>query len=391
MKSSLRLVAFFTFVAIALVIAPGEPGGNSIDGNGFTATRYAAGKGAHFVAIADLNGDGNLDIAVANKDSEDVTILLGDGRGHFRPAPGSPFAAGHSPNDIAVGDFNGDQKPDLVIVNHDTPYLTLLLGEGRGQFTAAPKSPFRTQSKPHPHGVAVADFNRDGRLDLVTDSADDDKIEFLLGDGKGGFATPGSRFSVGRQPYQRVRVGDFNKDGNMDVVTTNLDGASVSVLLGNGAGGFREATGSPFQCGAKPFGVAVGDLNGDGNADLAIVNWNGKVADPQHNTLTVLLGDGRDSFQPMAGSPFHTGRAPCYVALGDVNGDGLLDVVVVNAADDSVSLFFSKRGGRLVKGPTVAVGRRPFGVAVGDLNGDGKADIVTANSGDNDITVLLSK
>ena len=158
MKSSLRMVAFFTFVAIALFIAPGEPGGNSMDGNGFTATRYAAGKGAHFVAIADLNGDGNLDIAVANKDSEDVTILLGDGRGHFRPAPGSPFSAGHCPNDIAVGDFNGDQKPDLAIVNHDTPYLTLLLGDGQGRFTAAPKSPFTTQSKPHPHGLAAADF-----------------------------------------------------------------------------------------------------------------------------------------------------------------------------------------------------------------------------------------
>src|SRR5215831_12824863 len=190
MKSSLLIVAFLTFVAIALGIAPREPGGNDVDGNGFTAGRYPAGKGANFVTIADLNGDGKLDIAVANNDSEDVTILLGDGRGHFHPAPSSPFAAGHSPNDIAVGDFNGDKKPDLAIVNHNTPYLTLLLGDGQGRFTAAPKSPFTTQSKPHPHGLAAADFNRDGHLDLITDSADDDKIEILLGDGKGGFATP---------------------------------------------------------------------------------------------------------------------------------------------------------------------------------------------------------
>src|SRR5262249_24280087 len=161
---------------------------------------------------------------------------------------------------------------------------------------AGSKTPITTQSKPHPHGVAVADFNRDGHLDLVTDSADDDQVEILLGDGQGGFATPGSRFFLRRRPYWGVRVGGFNKDGNLDVVTTNLEGASVSVLLGNGASGFRVAAGSPFPCGTKPFGVAVGDLNLDGNPDLAIVNWNGKIADPQQNTLTVLLGNGRGSF-----------------------------------------------------------------------------------------------
>ena len=158
MNTSLPTVAFVIFVAIALGSAPHESNASKVEGNAFTVVRYPAGKGSHFVTIADLNGDGNLDIAVANKDSEDVTVLLGDGRGQFHPAPGSPFAAGHCPNDIAVGDFNGDKKPDLAIVNHDTPYLTLLLGDGQGRFTAAPKSPFTTQSKPHPHGLAAADF-----------------------------------------------------------------------------------------------------------------------------------------------------------------------------------------------------------------------------------------
>jgi hypothetical protein len=391
MKTALPAAALLAFAAIAFGVAAPEPPAPSVSPKDFTVSRYPAGKGAHFVTLADLNGDGNLDIAVANNDSEDVTILLGDGRGHFRPAAGSPFAAGHAPNDLAVGDFNGDHKPDLAIVNHDTPHLTLLLGDGRGGFTPAPKSPFTTQSKPHPHGVAAADFNRDGNLDVVTDSAGDDKVEVLLGDGKGGLATPGRRFSVGRRPYQRVRLGDFNKDGNPDIVTTNLSGANATVLLGDGAGGFREAAGSPFPCGPRPFSVAVGDVNHDGNSDLAIVNWNGQVATPQHNTLTILLGDGRGGFRPMAGSPFPTGKAPCHVAIGDINGDGYADVVTVNAADNSVSIFLGTAAGRLVKGPDLPVGQRPFGVALGDLNGDGKADIVTANHDADDITVLLSK
>src|SRR5260370_15034097 len=129
----------------------------------FEETVFPVGKEPGSVAVADLNHDGKLDIVVANTASESISVLLGDGKGKFQPAPGSPFPAGHLPNDIAIGDFNHDGNLDLLIPNHHTPYLTILLGDGKGGFQPAPDSPFATQSYPHPHGAVAADFNGDGK------------------------------------------------------------------------------------------------------------------------------------------------------------------------------------------------------------------------------------
>ena len=114
------------------------------------------------------------------------------------------------------------------------------------------------------HGVAAGDFNGDGNLDLVTDSWADDRVVVLFGDGKGSFATPGTYVAVGKHPYQRVRVADLNGDGNADIVSPNLEGDNVTILLGDGTGKFRQPAGSPFPCGDSPFNVAIGDVNADG-------------------------------------------------------------------------------------------------------------------------------
>ena len=344
------------------------------------------------VAIGDFNRDGKLDIVTANEQGGDASVLLGDGKGGFSQARGSPFPAGHSPNDIAVGDFNRDGCLDLAFANHETQYLTVLLGDCRGGFAPAPHSPVAVAVRPHPHGIATGDFNGDGNLDLVTDSWAEDRLEILFGDGKGGFPGPGRYVAVGKHPYQRVRVADLNGDGQADIVSTNLDGDNVTILLGDGKGGFRQPAGSPFPCGDSPFNVAIGDVNGDGIPDLAIVNSPGSTSDRTgRDGLTILLGDGKGGFTRMAGSPFFTGKRPNMVAIGDLNGDGVGDVVVSNPDDDTITIFTMSRKGSVAARSTLSIPGHPKGLAIRDLNWDGKADIAVTNSAANTVTVILSK
>lgn len=350
-------------------------------------------KGAHFVAVADVNRDGKPDILVANDEAGTISVLLGDGKGNFHEAKGSPVPAGHLPNDIAVADMNGDGIPDLVIANHQSPYVGIFLGDGKGGFHPAPGSPFDVHSYPHPHGVAVGAFSDKRKLDVVTDSWGNNQIELLEGDGKGGLKLPGRFFQVGKRPYERLRSADFNHDGNPDVVTTNLDEDTVTILLGDGKGGFKQAKGSPFPAGAKPWEVAIDDFNKDGNADLAIIPYERDVTDPSRVAVTVLLGDGKGGFRPLQTQSlsFEGCHGPNSIAAGDINGDGYRDIVVSCAQSNNFVIFLGTREGNVFRRVTHASAGGWGGVAVADVNKDGRDDVITANETDGSVTVYLSQ
>ena len=156
--------------------------------------------------------------------------------------------------------------------------------------------------------LLVADFDSDGKLDAATDSWGNNQIEILRGDGTGRLLTPGIFFTTGRRPYERLRTADFNHDGQPVIVTTNLDDDNVSILLGDGRGGLKNAPGSPFPAGAKPWEVAVYDLNGDGDPDLIIIPYQRDVSRQAENAVSILLGDGHGGFRLHARLTAASGR-----------------------------------------------------------------------------------
>jgi hypothetical protein len=343
------------------------------------------------VESADFNNDKFPDLAVTSETDSCVSILLGDGNGNFHSAEGSPFYAGFAPNDISVHDFNKDGNTDLAFANHERNYLTVLLGNGKGSFQPAGKSPFTVTGIPHTHGLAAGDFNNDGRTDLVTDSWGNNQVEVVYGDSIELFKPLTAFYKVGKRPYQRVRAGDVNNDGLPDIITTNTESNDITILLSQGEKGFTEASGSPVPAGDAPFGLAIGDINGDGYPDLSVLNSPSSMAEGKgKNGLTVLLGDGKGKFRSLPGSPFGSGAIPNRVAIGDLNGDDINDIVSSDNGSDKIFIFLMNQNGTTIASQIVA-GNHPKGIAIAFLNADRKADIVTCNQADNEISIILSK
>jgi FG-GAP-like repeat/Abnormal spindle-like microcephaly-assoc'd, ASPM-SPD-2-Hydin/Protein of unknown function (DUF1573)/FG-GAP repeat len=334
-----------------------------------SASSPATGTYPQSVAVGDFNGDGKLDLAVANGGSSTVSILLGDGTGNLTMA--SSAAVGKWPISVAVGDFNGDGKLDLAVANDDDDTVSVLLGDGTGNFTLA-SSP---AAGGYPTSVAVGDFNGDGKLDLAVANSASNTVSILLGDGTGNF-TLASSPATGLEPYS-VAVGDFNGDGKLDLAVANVNSSTVSIMLGDGTGNFTLAS-SPAT-GQSPVSVAVGDFNGDGKLDLAVANAGS-------NTISMLLGDGNGNFT-LASSPA-TGLQPYSVAVGDFNGDGKLDLVVANLRSGSVSVLLGDGAGNFTLASSHGTGDEPDSVAVGDFNGDGKLDLAVANWYSNTVSIL---
>jgi hypothetical protein len=221
----------------------------------------------HTIDGCDADGDGWIDLVIDSWEEDALRLLPGDGKGGFR-GPGTPIAVGRRPyRNLRVHDFNGDGRCDIVAPSYSEGVVTVLFGDGRGHFRAAPPIP----AGPAPFTVGFGDFNRDGRLDFalqnysgqITDPSDD-ALTFLLGDGRGGFRL-GPRLATGRGPFQ-VAVGDVDGDGFADAVTADYGGADLTVSLG-GPDGLSPSRTMQVPVGVKPERVILADVNGDAKAD----------------------------------------------------------------------------------------------------------------------------
>lgn len=323
------------------------------------------------VAADDFNRDGHLDLATANLNGQDTSVLLGNGTGGFNVT--SVPIIGDRPTKIITGDFNRNGIPDLAILKNTSPNtISILSGNGAGGFSSIGTFSVGTSCR----HLASGDFNRDGKLDLVTlnnSNTNQGTVTVRLGDGDGDF-TASTTFAVGPRPVFVV-VGNFNpgQGDALDLAIANELGDSVSILLGNGAGGFTSAPGSPLTGITGPTSLAINDLNDDGRQDLAVIAGGSQQ-------VHLFFGNGAGGFTQPAGSPLAGNLInPRSVNTADVNRDGIQDVVVTDTA--WIVVFYGTGGGDFLPATLVATGLS-FPIAsliVQDVNHDSKPDFVTAN------------
>jgi hypothetical protein len=328
----------------------------------FPPREYLVGVFPTAVAIGDLNGDRKPDLAVANTVSNTLSVLLNKGHGRFGRS--RMYGTGNGPYRDAIGDLNGDGKPDVVVANYGSKTVSVLMGRGDGSF--GPKVDYRVGSGPW--DVAIGDLNGDGKPDLAVANSDPNSVSVLLNNGGGTFE-PKVDYQTGDGPIS-VAIADLNADGKPDLATANHFGNSVSVLLNRGDGTFEDKL--DYQTGDGPYDLAVGDVNGDRKLDLATADY----GDDSGDSDSVLLNKGDGSFA--AHVDYGAAGAPLAVALTDLNGDGRLDLVSA-AGDDELITVHLNHGDGTFRGRWDDFVGSPTGMAAGDLNGDGRPDLVTTN------------
>jgi len=356
---------------------------NRGDGTFTSTVNPVVGAGPVGIVTGDFNGDGKVDLAVADSgvlsdgtslgtNANTVAILLGAATGRFQPPIFIPVAK--TPVALAVSDLNKDTKQDLVISSKGGGVVSVLLGNGSGNFQMP-----RTFTLPRANNLSLADFNSDGNTDLLITQGNLSDIALLPGDGAGNFG-PLKRVPSGRNATT-VLAGDFNHDGKADYITANGDSNTVSVVLGKGNGTFIDIGPAVPTNGAVSTQIIAADFNNDGISDLAQVNTG--VVGSLGNTISVLLGSRTGGFQ--AARTFNVGTQPAGLAAVDFNNDGRLDLVVADFGDplnniggDLALLLGNGDGTFQAPRQFVAGPGAPISVAVADFNGDGNPDAVVA-------------
>jgi len=346
---------------------------------------YSVGADPSDIDTGDFNGDSFLDLAVVNRDrTNEIVILLGTGTTGSFGTPTSLFSpANESPFSIAVRDFNGDGKLDLAVANSgnnpDSKVVSIRLGTGTGSFG----DPTNFGEDIFHQSIAAGDFNGDGKLDLATTSpagTNSTTISILFGSGTGSFGIPVKINTLTRK--YTVATADFNGDGKLDLVTSNKENTgNISVFLGDGNGNFNPPIN--ITAGRGDHTVVTGDFNGDGKLDLAANN-------SDEEDVSVFLGDGTGNFG--TATKFSAGLRPQSVVAGDFNGDGKLDLATSNDSSN-VSVLLGDGTGNFGNVSYFSVGRvgsTAVATIAADFNADGKLDIATTNTNSKDISVLLN-
>lgn len=346
------------------------------------------------ITSGDFNNDGAPDLAVSINNFKQAGVFLANrpgGRPDGTFSAMTTYSAGDSPSAIVHGDFSGDGILDLAVSNIDSKDISLLLGHGSGGVGDGTfDSPISNDVGGSARGMLAADFNQDGHLDLAVASDDQHVVGVLLADPAGGFG-PIANYAAADGTFW-IAAADFNHDGALDLAAAAQSANKVSVLLGNSSGGKGDGTFAvavDYGVGSGPVCVVAANLDSDEEPDLVVSNLDS-------GTVSVLLNIGDGSFGPKTDFGTGVGSKPRGIAVGDFNSDGILDLAVATAGKDGVQIFegLGNQGqgtGTFVAGGEFATGGSSMGVTTGDFNADGMLDLAVSNSSGDTVSILLGK
>lgn len=366
-----RLQTYFLFAIVALLITAGAKPAHAVDGCSTadfkSARSFDIGPNFSFprlaLATADFNADGKQDIVSTDQDGNAIAVFLNDGTGWFAP---TKIAVGNQPSAIAVGNFNGDNDPDIAVANFGSNNVSILLGGAGGSFGA----PVNFTVGNGPRVLGLSDFNGDTKVDIVVGNETGRSLSVLLGDGAGAFSNAsGSPISVAGQ-VAGLTVADFNSDSKSDLVigmTGGINGENgYFLLIGNGSAGFSAATQvSPSSIGQAP---TAADVNGDNKSDLIVASSTG---------LSVFIGNGIGGFSNQTSLTLEADGGLSAIAVSDLDNDTKPDIAVASAAV-GVNFFKGDGVGGFTRGRTFVGKNEPVAVVLSDFDSDGKPDIATA-------------
>jgi len=346
------------------------PANNTVTFDGTNAVVNSATTTVLTVAVPSLTvGPTQVVVSNVNGTSQAVynfTTIEADEGGTFVDA--TFHDAGNPFRDIITADFDNDDIVDVAGTNlNGITYISL--GDGDGTFT-------NSASVSKGTNLAVGDFDNDGNTDLVVANAIDGDVSIITGDGDGTFGTPND-YAVGSFPIG-IMAADFDRDGDLDVAVSNFSDDDVSVLLGDGSGGLGTATDLPV--GDQPLELVAADFTNDGILDLVVTNSN-------DDNVSVLVGNGSGGFG--TATDFNVGNRPEGIAAADFNDDGDLDIAVANSFDHNVSILLGDGTGSFGSADNFATSNGPNGIVSSDFNGDGIIDLATSNNGSTDNISLL--
>jgi hypothetical protein len=333
---------------------------------------FAMGNGPRSVAVGDFDGDSDQDLVVANFLSNNLSVRLNDGTGHFSGTPAT-FAVGSGPEDIAVADFNGDSDPDVAVPNRNSDTVSVLLGIAGASFAPAAT----LAAGDGPGSVAIDDFNGDSDPDLAIANYSGQSVSVRAGAVGGSFGAP---VTYSANWPESLAVGNFNGDADPDIAIANVLSFNIELLLGTTGASF--ANGGSFAAGPSPKSIEAGNFDADSDLDLAVIN-------NEWDQISVLLNSGGASFGAPASFP--TGDGASSIAVGNFDTDSDLDLAVANSHVANVSVLLNNGVGSFGTATNFAAGVEPWSIAAGNLNGDSAPDLAVANYNSDDVSVLLNR